>query len=63
MAYRKNDIQRLRRLANKLDFKIVKRGDGFMLVDLYRNFVTLDSTPIPFSASIDDVTEYLEGVK
>lgn len=63
MEFTNNDIRRLRRLANKLDCKIVKHGDGFMLIDLHHNFVILGATPIPFSASIDEVTEYLEGVK
>jgi len=51
--------QKLRRQLTKLGYSLMKRNDGYMIADVYRNVLVAGWLP-EFSMSLEDVEEWLQ---
>lgn len=58
----------LRRLARNYDLQPQRKATdggeaGYMLVDIPGNYIAYGGSPLPFSATLDEIAEYLDGLK
>ncbi len=51
--------RQLRYRLRKEGYLLQKRDDGFMIVDMFRNYVVASGYPFAYSFSFDDVLEWL----